>query len=745
MAAAKLRATRQHMRSVAAAAVVVACSAASPVHAAQKPENGAQNKLLLRADRIVYDTSENVVSAEGNVEVDYNDHILLARRLIYDQKTDTLTASGNLSVLSPEGNVAFADRVELTEGMRDGVLDGFKALIGKTGRLAAVRAVRTDGITAATRAAFTPCKICNQPGHRTPTWEVKAGHVIYDEKRHRIYYRDAMLEMFGVPVFYTPYFSHADPTVKHKSGLLVPEIGSSSVVGSFVRLPLYVALTDSRDLTVAPMFTTGGGDVLQTEYRERWNHGGMWLQASGAYNPDGGITGQKQQWYSSVFGSGRIPLATNWGAGYDVALTSNDTYLKRYDLSTEDNLVSDIFVEAMRGRSRFAMTGYFFQDLRAGHVSSGEIPLVLPIVEYTYVPKGNLLGGQFRFDLSSAAITRNVGPDSQRISGELRWRLPFVTDNGQLLTFTADARGDAYHVSNNDPAAIDLLGRPLALGSHYVSRGQPYLAFDWRWPFIASGSAHTTALVIEPIVQLVAAPYGANPAGIPNEDSTGFDLDETNIFSADRLPGHALLESGPRANVGFRTEAFFPTGSVEVLLGEVFRLKPDPIFAAGTGASRKSSDIVGRYTIKFPPYVSLTHRVDIDSGNGSIRRNEVYFDGNLGRSNLEVSYLRLDQQAVLLGAARQEVNGQATIGLLDHWAVFAAARRDLEARQMLDTEFGLGWEDDCLGISLSYQRRYTRDRDVPPSTSVIVRINLKTGDESGESSTLFPQHVFSTQ
>ena len=724
----------------AAFAAAVACN---PAQAAATALDG-QHKVLLRADQIVYDTDASVVSAEGNVEIDYDDRILLANKIIYDQKSDVVRAAGHISVLSPNGDVAFADNVVLTEGLRNGALDGFRALIGKNGRLGAERAVRKNGdITYATRAAYTPCKICNETGKRTPTWEVKAGRIVYDEKHHRIYYHDAVLEMFGIPVIYTPIFSHADPTVKHKSGLLVPEFGSSSTIGSYLTLPAYIALSDSRDITIAPMITTGGGDVLQTEYRDRWAHGGMWLQATGAYNPDGGLLGNQGQWYSSLFGSGRIPLAGTWTAGYDVALASNDTYLKRYDLSTEDNLVSDLFVEAVSGRSRFAMTGYFFQDLRAGHASNSEIPLVLPLIEYTYIPRRNLLGGQFRFDFSTAAITRSLGGDSERVSSELRWQLPLVTDGGQLLTFTADARGDAYRVFSDVPGATDLQGQLIPTGTHYITRGQPYLAVDWRWPFIASGSAHGTAFVIEPIVQLIAAPYGGNPRGIPNEDSNDFELDETDIFSFNRVPGHALWETGPRANVGLHAEAFFPSGSVDVLLGQVLRLKADPVFAAGSGLSGTRSDIVGRYTIRFPPYISLTHRVDIDSESAGIRRNEIYADGSYGRSSIEVGYVRLAQQAAALGGPREEVNGQVAIGLLDHWALFAAGRRDLQARQMLDTGFGIGWEDDCLGLSVSYERRYTRDRDVPPSTSIILRINLKTGDQTGEGSSLFPPHVFS--
>ncbi len=734
-----------YRRGIIAAAALLSTLAAPSAYAADAADAALTGKVLMRADQITYDTEQSVVSAEGHVELDSDDRIMLADKITYNQKSDTVTASGNISVLAPNGDVAFADRVVLTHGMRAGVLDGFKALIGRTGRLAAVRAVRTtDEITAATRAIYTPCEICNKPGHRTPSWQIKAGHMIYDEKHHRIYYRDAVLEMFGVPVFYTPYFSHADPTVKHETGILRPEFGTSSTIGTFVRLPYYIALTDSRDMTLSPMLTTEGGDILQTEYRERWNHGGMWLQASGGYNPNGGLSGHEHQWYSSLFGSGRIPLAGIWRAGYDVQLTSNDTFLKRYDLSNEDNLVNDLFISAVSGRSRFAITSYFFQDLRIPHVSAGVMPLVLPLVEYNYEPDRLLFGGRFRFDLSGSAISRHIGVDSQRISTEMRWQHPLVTDGGQLVTFTADLRGDAFHVTNNDATATDLLGRPIPFGSRYVSRGQPYLAVDWRWPFIRNGLASGNALVVEPIVQMIAAPYGGNPAGIPNENSTDFELDETDIFSLDRLPGYSLWESGPRANVGFRTEAFFPTGSIEMLLGEVFRLKPDPIFATVSGFSSKSSDIVGRYTIKFPPYFSLTHRVDFDSGDGTVRRNEVYFNGSYRRSSLTVSYEQLSQQAILQNLPREEVNGEATIGLFDHWAVYAAGRRDLQTHQMLSSEFGIGWENDCLGLAIAYQRQYTRTGDLPPSTSVFLRIIPKFGSESDRSEALFPQHVFST-
>jgi LPS-assembly protein len=698
-------------------------------------------QMLVKSDRITYDTTTGLVTAEGHVEIDYNQRIVTADRVTYDGNKDIATADGHVVMMAPNGDVGFAEHAVLTDQMRDGVYDAFSSLIGKDSRFAAVRAVRTaQGTrTVATRAVFTPCKICNQPGKRTPLWQIKATRAVHSEITHRIVYTDAVIEFFGVPVAYTPYFSQPDPTVKRASGLLAPDLGTSTALGSFVRLPIYIALTDSQDFTIAPTLSTHGGELVEGEYRQRWDHGGMWLQASVANDPNSGLSGHQDQTFSSLFGSGTIPIDDEWHAGYDAQLTSNDTYLSLYNISEDQRLTSDLYLEGISGRSRFEISGYFFQGLLATDVNS-TIPVVLPLIQYTFIPEKDVLGGEFRFDINTAAISRVLGVSSQRLTAEMRWRRQFVTDDGQILTFQADARGDFFRTTNNDPAAFTT----IPVNTNYVERGLPYVGVDWRWPFV-SGGGGSTSLLVEPLVELIASPYGDNPKDIPNDDSTELQLNDLNLFSFDPLPGYDVVETGSRANVGLRTEAFFPTGSVELLVGQTFRLKPDPDFASDTGLSGKSSDIVERLTVNFPPHFSLTHSVDIDPDTGTIRRNEVYADASFGRSTLELSYLRLPTSEVVPGFnAREEVNGQGTLGLWDYWVLYAEARRDLEASQMIDSEFGFGYEDECLGVSLSWRRQYTRDRDVPPSSSVLVRFNLKTEETTGQTTDIFPRHIFSS-
>ena len=191
--------------------------------------------------------------------------------------------------------------------------------------------------------------------------------------------------------------------------------------------------------------------------------------------------------------------------------------MRFYDISFLDRLVSNLFVQNDTGRSQLSVGAYYFQGLRATDVQ-GFIPYVLPQLDYTYIPDSNIAGGRFRFDLNSVSLARSNGPDSQRFTSEVDWRLPLIF-GGQLWTFIADARGDVFHVDNNDP--VDFPNVPDK--SRYVARGVPYVALDWRWPFIAN-EQKSISYMLEPVAQLIAQPYGGNPAGLPVEDEDAFRI-----------------------------------------------------------------------------------------------------------------------------------------------------------------------------------------------------------------------------
>jgi LPS-assembly protein len=356
----------------------------------------------------------------------------------------------------------------------------------------------------------------------------------------------------------------------------------------------------------------------------------------------------------------------------------------------------------------------------------GQIPIPLPLVEYTHIPEDKILSGRLRVDANALALARDLGTDVVRGSVAADWRAPFTTGNGQVITFEALARSDVYYVSDDGTFGSGTPDRQT------IGRALGFGMAEWRWPFARQIRNGSTTLILEPIAQLIVASSGGNPEGIPNEDSRSFEFDATNLFSPMQTPGLDLWTGGTRSNIGFRATALLPTGSMEATLGQNFRFRSDPNFAPGSGLGDSQSDIVGQIKFQFPPRLVLIHQFNVDPDDGTIRRNEVYVKANLGRATLDLSYVRLPQTVADPSIGVQEqVSVSTTIPIFGNWALFGEARRDLAQSQMLESGVGFKYEDECFVVSLGYHRRDTETLNLKPASSVIFRIGLKTGFAGG--------------
>ena len=392
-----------------------------------------QEPLVFSADSVIYDRDSEVVTAEGRVEVARAERVLLADRVRYDARTGLVRAEGNVSILEPTGDVVFANEVELSDDLKEGFVIGIGVLLADDSRLAANGARRTsDQRTVMSKAVFSACELCAEEPERPPLWQIKAVSVIHDQKAHRIEYRDAVLELGGFPIAYTPYFSHPDPSVERKTGFLAPLYGSSGPLGIKFEAPFYIAFAPHRDATLTPLVTGKEGVALRGEYRERTQGGGFELRGS--------VTevGKRDQNNSSIGGrdirghvdaTGRFDLDDTWRTGFDLARSTDDTYLRRYDISSEDTLTTNLFAEGFRGRTYASANAYFFQGLRAED-DPGETPFVAPLLDYSFVSEPGRFGGRYALD------TNLHGP-----AAHPRYRQPAPVDLGRLASSLYRARG----------------------------------------------------------------------------------------------------------------------------------------------------------------------------------------------------------------------------------------------------------------------------------------------------------------
>ena len=199
------------------------------------------------------------VTAKGNVELYYGNYTLLADRVIYDRSANTLSAEGNVRIKDPAGAVITSDQITLTDDFRDGFIESLKLVTKDETRIVAASATRQAGnVTVFEKGWFTPCKPCVEKPDKAPTWRIRAGKITHKTDQAVIKFKNVMFDLFGVPVVWVPYFQMADPTVKRKSGFLMPSYSHSNELGNTVQIPYYFALSDHYDFTFAPMVTESG-------------------------------------------------------------------------------------------------------------------------------------------------------------------------------------------------------------------------------------------------------------------------------------------------------------------------------------------------------------------------------------------------------------------------------------------------------------------------------------------------------
>lgn len=675
----------------------------------------AEEQTLILADEMRFDENANTVTAVGNVEIERDGRILFADTVTYNQETDVVAAAGNVTLVDSNGSVLFFEKAEIDGELKEGFAREVQVLLADKSRMAARLIRRRDGnINELRRAVYTACDLdCDGD----PVWQIKARKVIHDQDAQLMTYNDAWVELLGLPVFYTPYLAHPDPTADRQSGLLAPAVGGGSNLGFSYAQPYYWNIAPDRDATLTPLYTSSAGRGAIGEYRQLFREGELSLFGSLVVDDDD----NPKDFRGHIRARARWDIDERWRTGADVYLASDDTYLRRYDFDAPTWLTTNAFVERFGTQSYFSANAYHFQRQRRT-VATGSTPLVAPLIDYSFVGKPIRGGGYFTADASALALYREDGSDQTRLSTTIGWNVPYISPRGGLYTLRATLRGDGYYVRD----VLDPLTTTSFTG--FEGRAIPQVSLEWRYPVVRTGSVLTQQL--EPIVQGIISPNGSNPSTIPNEDSRDFEFDDTNLFAEQRFNGYDRVEGGARVNYGLRWSAFGSSGkSVDVMVGQSYRFKKDPTFAVGSGLDGHFSDYVGHITLRPTSYLDLSYRFRLDQSDFSTERSE--FSTSIGNSLFRLGanyiFIKPSDPATPEFGDREELYAFFDTRLSKYWSLRGTHREDLGVGGgSIRSSIGIQYEDECFVFGLDIADDNTEDRDFQSGFSVILRFTLKT-------------------
>jgi LPS-assembly protein len=755
----------------------------NPIHTRPKPPPPVNNgQMLVQAVEVDYDYNNQRVSAVGNVQMHFNGTSIEADKVIYDQKTKRLHAEGNIRLTDADGKITYANIMDLSDDYRDGFVDSLRVDSPEQTRMAASRADRSSGnYTVFENGVYTACAPCKDDPKKPPLWQVKGARIIHDQTDKMMYFENAQLEFFGVPMAYLPYFSTPDPTVKRKTGFLMPSITSATGFGFGVETPFYWAIAPDYDATFSPRITSRQGVLFQGEFRQRLINGSYQIRAYGIDQLDRtAFTGQPGdvQFRGAVDTKGQFALNDKWVWGWDGVLLSDYYFFSDYRLAQyKDTLgsflslpteaISQLYLTGVGNRSYFDARTIYYLSYSG---NQQQVPIVHPVIDYSNVLNRNLLGGEFSYKTNFTSLSRDIAafdpitilaanngwclPTSAdptvkipancllrgipgtytRATAEGQWRRSFTDDWGQIWTPFAKLRVDAVDASiSNQPGVSNY----LPVGDTQAFRVMPTVGLEYRYPFINVQPWGTTT--IEPIAQVIVRPNETYAGKLPNEDAQSLVFDASNLFSVDKFSGYDRVEGGGRANVGVQaTTQFDRGGSVNVLFGQSYQLFGLNSFAVAdltntgldSGLAKPRSDYVARVNYSPNRTYTFSTRARFDEQTLDVQRFEAEGRASFDRWSVSLMYGNYAPQPELGYLIRREgLLGTGSFKVAANWVVQGAARLDLTTNQINQYTIGAGYVDDCFVLAANYVTSYSYSAGSAPPVlnhAVMLQIGLRT-------------------
>ncbi|MBR4126756.1 MAG: LPS-assembly protein LptD [Alphaproteobacteria bacterium] len=667
--------------------------------------------LDFSADELTYDRELNLIIARGNVFFKQDKSSLRADHINYDTVDGVVIATGNVEIYTPDGGIMQGNYAKLSGDLKDGLIKKIQYVLADKSVMTAQKAEHIQGnYTEFEDVAYSSCDFC-EDGSRF--WELKAKKMIHDREKQNIYAYNATMAIEDVPVMYLPYFYYPDPSVKRRSGFLFPGVKSNRALGMGIIIPYYLEISPYTDFLFSPRFASKGilwGGIL----RHNFSQGKMDL--------DGTYIEQDGEKRYSIRGKAEWHISDVWRAHINVDKTSDATYLRRYDVNTDEDtapwLKSDAAVEALTHNTYFKFGGNHYQNMRA-YINDKTIPEAVPLAELSYTTEPGIHGNYWTFDISTASLKRKTGTDSTRLSLEADWDLPGVTDWGMLYNFKASTLLNGYKIKDYQTTRMQTY-------SGDVTSFNPQASLTVSYPFVRIGEKFDQTL--EPVIMGIVAPNKKNSDKIPNEDSADLDLNDTNLFAEKRYIGYDRFEPGSRINYGLKWNLYDDQKTyVSALIGQSYRFSNADIYTIDSGMVEPASDIVGNLSLNPAGFFSLSYSFRMNRTTLNLNRSDLSLSiGNaLLRGN--VSYINLKNAAAQSTyTSREELDYSLTSFLTRYWKIGYHQKINLSNNGgVLETGGFLRYEDECFALNISLDKEYTSDRDYKNGLTFGLNVEFK--------------------
>ena len=540
-----------------------------------------------------------------------------SEKIEYNAKSDKIEASGQTEIVNKSGQVIKLNQGTILKKEDAMSANDIELWLGKNVYVRAEEITKKLNETIAEHAMFTACDKCDAFGN---AWEISSVEFIHDKSEKMMYFHNAVFWVYNdnIPLFWLPYYAIPDPSVKYKSGLLMPSFNSTNGMGMQINIPGYINISDRHDLTPVFSILTKEKPLYQLEHRLNLDRAEFRTNGAYTHNKEG-----KNRWY--VQNNDKIELGENARAFVYIHRSSDETFLQKYGFyDAQPYLDSGAKLELFGKTSYVVADAHIFQELRdkssLGNILSGDI---LPNVRGVYQTNPLFEETYMKFTGDGLSVYGDK-KSSQRLIGEGRVISPWTLWGGNRLTFSAATRYDIYNFKDIAVYAPNYPNNTDNSFSGVKTRFLPSGYLEWDLPFFSVQNDWT--YIIEPRARLTIMEHTDNKAFFAyTNDSAGRFLADTTLFSNNRYAGYDVWENGNFADYGVQWFGFNKKHNIEIFAGQTYDFRKhnqDKADFYENGFRNGFSDYVGRISYSNNNTIQLSTRFRIDKQDASLQHIE---------------------------------------------------------------------------------------------------------------------------
>ena len=579
-------------------------------------------------------------------------------------------------------------------------------------RIYGVSSNHKNQVTTINKAVFTSCK----KNEDCPPWSLESSKIQHDKRKKQLIYENTVLKVYDLPVFYFPKFFHPDPTVKRQSGFLTPKINNSNLLGTSVSLPYFHVISDSKDLTLNPIYFSKDIKLIQNEYRQENEHSSFVadLGFTNAYKST--EAGEKKN-INHIFAEFTKKLKLKNFIKSDLKLflqrTNKDTYLKIFSDSLAESMVTPQNSDILNSGFNFILEhkdfsvdvgADIFEDLTK--LQSDRYQYVFPYYNYTFNTQTTNLGS-YNFSSKGNNVLDNTNNIKSRVINDFTFNF-----NDKIIENIGLRNNFGIHFKN-----LNSLGK-----NDQTYKSSPQLELqslielksDLPLTRMTNEASHT-------LVPKLSLRF--NPGDMKDHSSDERRINTSNIFDLNRFGIDDSFESGYSATLGvdYNTKGLKDEEKyLEFKLATVIRDSNEDKIPTQTSLNKKNSNLFGSMDYKISKLINIEYDFAIDNNYENFDYNSFGIDLSLNNFVTKFNFLEENNE---MGSANFLEN-ETKFNINDQNSLSFKTRRNRKINLTEYYDLVYEYKNDCLTAGIQFNKTYYDDRDLKPSENIMFRISF---------------------